>query len=172
VTTLSWNKEPICCLRPHFYYCQRVAGLLIRGALSDERTSLSFTICWSSPAQSFLGPSPLGLATILYCLRFETSFSLPSTTRRVMVEVFYPASTRDLSNPKFKVTLRLAVYRQSVCLGVKPLETHDQNFLPPNWTFAILVLTYHPLWREDGFVRYEYAWPFVKCTFRIYSMLL
>jgi hypothetical protein len=29
---------------------------------------------------------------------------------------------------KFKVTLRLAVYRQSVCLGVKPIETHDQRF--------------------------------------------
>jgi hypothetical protein len=27
-----------------------------------------------------------------------------------------------------KVTLRLAVYRQSVHLGVKSLETHDQRF--------------------------------------------
>jgi hypothetical protein len=76
-----------------------------------------------------------------------------------------------LQSSKFKVTLRLGVYRQSVCLGVKPRETHDQN-PPPNWIFAILVLTYHPLWREDGFVCYEYAWPFVKCTFRTYSMLL
>jgi hypothetical protein len=30
---------------------------------------------------------------------------------------------------KVKVTLRLAVYRQSVHIGVKPLETHDQTFL-------------------------------------------
>jgi hypothetical protein len=29
---------------------------------------------------------------------------------------------------KVKVTLRLAVYRQSVRLDVKPLETHDQTF--------------------------------------------
>jgi hypothetical protein len=29
---------------------------------------------------------------------------------------------------KVKVTLRLAVYRQSVRLGIKPLETHDQIF--------------------------------------------
>jgi hypothetical protein len=28
------------------------------------------------------------------------------------------------------------------------------------------------LWREDAFVSYEYAWPFIKCTFRTYSMLL
>jgi hypothetical protein len=28
---------------------------------------------------------------------------------------------------KVKVTLRLAAYRQTVRLGVKPLETHDQR---------------------------------------------
>jgi hypothetical protein len=32
---------------------------------------------------------------------------------------------------KVKITLRLAVNRQSVCLGVKPLETYDQRFPPP-----------------------------------------
>jgi hypothetical protein len=31
---------------------------------------------------------------------------------------------------KVKVTLRLTVYRQSVRLGVKPLETHDQMKTP------------------------------------------
>jgi hypothetical protein len=32
-----------------------------------------FCMCpWPLPAQSFSGPSPLGLATIFYCLRFET----------------------------------------------------------------------------------------------------
>jgi hypothetical protein len=36
-----------------------------------------------------------------------------------------------------------------------------------NFTFYFL-----PLWLEAGFVSYEYAWPFVKCTYRIYSMLL
>jgi hypothetical protein len=32
---------------------------------------------------------------------------------------------------KVKVALRLAVYRQSVRLGARPLETHDQRFLFP-----------------------------------------
>jgi hypothetical protein len=31
---------------------------------------------------------------------------------------------------KVKVTLRLAVYRQSVRLGARPLETHDQRSFP------------------------------------------
>jgi hypothetical protein len=39
--SLSWNKAPIWGLRADHYYCQAVAGLLW-GALTDERTGLSF----------------------------------------------------------------------------------------------------------------------------------
>jgi hypothetical protein len=42
--SLSWNKAPFWGLRPYLYYCLTVACLLIWGALSDERTGLSFTI--------------------------------------------------------------------------------------------------------------------------------
>jgi hypothetical protein len=35
--SLSWNKAHIWGLRPDFYYCQAVAGLLMWSALSDER---------------------------------------------------------------------------------------------------------------------------------------
>jgi hypothetical protein len=41
-----------------------------------------------------------------------------------------------------------------------------------NWTLAVIVPMKHPLWRENGFVSHEYVWPFVKCTYRTYSMLL
>jgi hypothetical protein len=47
-----------------------------------------------------------------------------------------------------KVTLRLAVFHQSLCLGVKPIETHDQTFLSPqlnpcgNGLYACLQLLY------------------------------
>jgi hypothetical protein len=41
---LSLNKAPIWSLRPDFYSCQTVAGLLMWGSFSDERASLSFTI--------------------------------------------------------------------------------------------------------------------------------
>jgi hypothetical protein len=40
---------------------------------SREDGSVIYNCCWHSPAQPFSGPSPVGLATILYCLRFETS---------------------------------------------------------------------------------------------------
>jgi hypothetical protein len=42
--SLSCNKAPIWGLRPDFYYCQTNEGLLMLGAISDERTGLSFTI--------------------------------------------------------------------------------------------------------------------------------
>jgi hypothetical protein len=43
-----------------------------------EDGSAFLICCWSSPAQSFSGPNPLGLATIFSCLRFETSLSVAS----------------------------------------------------------------------------------------------
>jgi hypothetical protein len=48
--SLSWNKAPIWGLRPDIYYCQTFAGLFMWGALSDEKTGLSFTIA-SGPRQ-------------------------------------------------------------------------------------------------------------------------
>jgi hypothetical protein len=39
-----------------------------------------------------------------------------------------PRQKMPLVISQSQVTLRLAVYRQSVCLGVKLLETHDQRF--------------------------------------------
>jgi hypothetical protein len=85
-----------------------------------EDGSVVYTYCWSSPAKSFSEPSPAGLMTTFYWLRFETPpiwrarssylyppgavwpsftprhcvpFSSPPTTRRATVEVFEPASS-------------------------------------------------------------------------------
>jgi hypothetical protein len=46
----SWRKAPIWGLRPDLYYCWTVAGLLMWGALSDERTGLSFR--WTEHCRS------------------------------------------------------------------------------------------------------------------------
>jgi hypothetical protein len=51
--SLSWSKAPIWGLRPDFYYCQTIAGLLMWGALSDQRMGLSFTIA-AGPRQRSL----------------------------------------------------------------------------------------------------------------------
>jgi hypothetical protein len=58
-----------------------------------------------------------------------TSFSFLST-----------ATLNWLNQPlKVKVSLQLAVYRQSVCHGAKPLDVHDQSFFF-KWTLAIISL--------------------------------
>jgi hypothetical protein len=80
--------------------------------------------------------------------------ALTSDSKIVCLECLY----------RVRVILWLAVYRQSVRLGIKPLETHVERFFFSTEPFAVIALMYHPLWREDGFVSYEYAWPFVKCT--------
>jgi hypothetical protein len=69
---LAWWRAPIWSLWPDFYYCQTVAGLLMWGTLWRENVSAFYDCCWFSPAQSFLAPSPAGLVTIFYWLRFET----------------------------------------------------------------------------------------------------
>jgi hypothetical protein len=50
------------------YVLDSVGHLLWR-----EDGSVFCMCCWSLPAQSFSGPSTLGLATVFYCLRFQTS---------------------------------------------------------------------------------------------------
>jgi hypothetical protein len=47
-------------------------------SLLREDGSVVYSCCWPSPAQSFSGPSPVGLETIFYCLRFQTSLFVAS----------------------------------------------------------------------------------------------
>jgi hypothetical protein len=74
--SLSWNKASIWGLRPDFYYCQTVAGLLVWGALSDKRMGLLFTIAagarqhhiFLSLIRDFPFRCPLKLAGLQYPL--------------------------------------------------------------------------------------------------------
>jgi hypothetical protein len=94
--SLSWIKAPIWGLRQDFYYCQTLAGLLIWGALSDERTGLSFTIAPGLASVDIFGSDSLGIRDhILLSPIRDFPFPSPPTTRRVTVEVFDPTSTRE-----------------------------------------------------------------------------
>jgi hypothetical protein len=94
---LFWNKAPIWVLRPDPYYCQRVAGLLMWGALSDERTGLSFTIA-AGPRQRSHSRVRVPWESRPYFTVSDSRlhFSSPPTTRTATVEVLDPASTRDI----------------------------------------------------------------------------
>jgi hypothetical protein len=138
---LSWCQAPIWGPRPGFCYRGTVAGLLMWGAFSDERVDLSFTIS-VGPRQRNSWPSrlpqPGGLGPRIYIPqeqygpvipppRHWVPFPSPPTTRRATAEVFEPTFTLDQKQPEVRVTSRLAVCRQSVRLGVEPIETHGQN---------------------------------------------
>jgi hypothetical protein len=115
--------------RSDCYYCQT--------ALSDERTGLSFTIAVGLCQGNNSQPSPMGLMTTFYCLRLESP-----PTWRARSPYLYPPGTgwpsytpihwvlNSNKSSKFEVTLRLAVYRRSVRLGVKILEIPGCFTLP------------------------------------------
>jgi hypothetical protein len=64
MSSLIWGSSP------DIYFFLTVKVLFLWGALSDERTGLSFEYA-AGPRQRSL--PPLVLVTIFYCLRFETS---------------------------------------------------------------------------------------------------
>jgi hypothetical protein len=78
---------------------------------------------------------------------------------------YRPANILQLNS---KDILRLVVCRQSVRLGVKPLEAHDQRM----FNFSTEPLRQYSLCNILSdvnmglFVSYEYAWPFVKFSYR------
>jgi hypothetical protein len=148
---MSWNETPVWRLRPDFYYCQTVAGLIVWGALSDERTGLSFTIAAGARQRNH---SRVGVPRDSWPYFTVSDLRLPSssspTTRRVTVEVFDPASTRDWRINQVKVTLRLTI-SQSVSSGVEPhLRPMARYFLLFD-SYGLVILG-RPLWREDGSV--------------------
>jgi hypothetical protein len=93
----SWCRAPSGAHDQVFIIVWQLRSCFVGRPLWREDVSVFCICCWPSPAQSFSGPSPVGLATIFYCLRFETSFLSPPTTRRATLEVFDPASTREAS---------------------------------------------------------------------------
>jgi hypothetical protein len=132
--SLSSNKAPIWGLRLDFYHCQIVSGLLIWGALSDERTGLSFTISARSRQRSHSRVRvPWDLRPYFTVSDLRLPFLSPPTSRRFTVEVVDPAPTRksncNSQNLSLSLILRPMV-SQPVCLRIKhPSGAYDQIFI-------------------------------------------
>jgi hypothetical protein len=77
--SLSLGVEPHLGLKTRSLLLFDSYGLVFMGRPLWRQDGSVFCICcWSLPAQSFSGPSPLGLATRFYCLRLETSLFVAS----------------------------------------------------------------------------------------------
>jgi hypothetical protein len=116
--SLSWNKAPIWGLQPDFYYCQTVVGLLMWGALSDERTSMTFTIA-ADPHQHRHSRVrvPWDSCPCFTLSDLRLPFLSPPTTRRAMVELFDPSSTWDF--------IPIGIYFHTIYFIVLNVAPHD-----------------------------------------------
>jgi hypothetical protein len=87
-------KHPSGAYDQIFITCVTVMVLFLWGALSDERSGLSF-VCAAGPCQRSLSRVrvPWDLRPYFTVSDLRLPFSSPPTTRRVTVEVFDPAST-------------------------------------------------------------------------------
>jgi hypothetical protein len=115
--SLSRNKAPIWGLRPDLDYCLTVTGLLVWGAFSDERTGLPFAIA-AGPCQRSLSRFrvPWNSRPYFAVSNLRLPFSSPATTRRVTVEVFDPASTRECFHLVFMASyIGLLVSLEIIC---------------------------------------------------------
>jgi hypothetical protein len=97
--SLSRNTAPIWGLRPDFYYCQTVAGLLMWDVLSDERTGLSFTFA-AGPRQRSHSRVQVPCDSLSYITVSDSRllFSSPPTTRRVTVHLHLNSSKTSLQS--------------------------------------------------------------------------
>jgi hypothetical protein len=77
--SVSLSVEPHLGLMIRYLLLFDSYGLVFVGRPLWREDGSAFCICsWPLPAQSFSGPSPLGLATIFNYLRFETSLFVAS----------------------------------------------------------------------------------------------
>jgi hypothetical protein len=88
-------------------------GLLMWGALSDERTGLSFTIAAGARQSSHSRVRvPWDSRPYFTVSDSRLPFSWPPTTRSTAVEVFDPASTRDKTGAVVGQRAYIATYME------------------------------------------------------------
>jgi hypothetical protein len=127
----SWCRVPSGAHDQIFITLLTVTVLFLWGALSDEKTGLSFVYS-AGPRQRSLSRVQVPWDSLPYLLSqiCDFHFVAPYDSHSHGGGIRTRLHTGHWLT-KVKVTLRLEVYLQSVCLGIKPLETHDQNCFSP-----------------------------------------
>jgi hypothetical protein len=74
----SWCRAPSGAHDQILFTISQSRFFIVGRPLWPEDESVFCISCWPLPAQSFSGPSPLGLGIIFYCLRSEASIFVAS----------------------------------------------------------------------------------------------
>jgi hypothetical protein len=120
----SWCQTPSGAHGQIYITVWQLWSCFVGFPLWREDGSVFCIWCWPLPAQSFSGPSPLGLSTVFYCLSFETSLFVASYDSQGHDGGIRQRLHTGFSElVKIKVTLRLTV-SQSWCRA--PPGAHDQ----------------------------------------------
>jgi hypothetical protein len=131
-TTVS---RPVCLgiKHPSGAYDQifiTVRQLRVCGALSLTRGRVyRYNCCWPSPAQSFSGPSPVGHATIFYCLRFETSIFVSLFSVEVQTKQGTSMTQAESGDVR---QLHCVIFRKTDLVSVKIVSA-----IVPSWPFQL-----------------------------------
>jgi hypothetical protein len=113
--------EPHLGLMTIYLLLFRSYSLVFMGRpLWREGESVFCIYCWPLPAQSLLGPSPLGLVTIVYCLSFKTFLFVVSYDSQGHGGGILPRFHTGINLIKSKSHCDWRSVSQSVSLGVEP----------------------------------------------------
>jgi hypothetical protein len=136
--SLSWCQAPIWGLRSDFHCYQTVAGLLMWGALSDQRMSLPFTISVVLASTIILGSKSHGTRGHILLSQIRDSPNLEGQvpvfiSPRSSVAQLYPQALGSLfvtsyDSHNFGGGIRTCLQvRKSWCRA--PSGSHDQIFI-------------------------------------------
>jgi hypothetical protein len=134
----SWCRAPPGAHGQILITLWQLRSCFVGCPLWPEDGSVFCICCWPLPAQSFLGPSPLGLETIFYCLRFETSLFIASYDSQghgggIQLRLHTGLSLSDCLSGNCLMYSTVGSYREHLALWFVAVCTGNVSIVSLHW---------------------------------------